>query len=206
MNNELNIFTNKRVGTFMLVSSLLMVFAMLHHPESTSQNSDQDAMTKWVHGVLIFLLVFNAFGMGCLVEFLKAAGRDTNLAMLFYYIGLGSMIGATLLSGFVQTSLPQFFSPDTVMFSDLSKFSAILNQTFAKLGVISFGAAGLFMLPALIADKGITRLVGIVGGIAGLGLIVSMLAGFYLTVLIMTILTVFIALWHIMIGVWLVKH
>ena len=202
MHNESNILTDKRVGTLMLVSGFVMVFAMLHHPE----NAAESTAARWVHGVLMLLLVFNAFGVGRLVEFLKAGGRDTSLAMLFYYIGLGSMIAATLLSGFVQTSLPQFFSPDAEIYSELSKFSAILNQAFAKLGVVSFGAAGVFFLPALIIDKGVMRLVGIVGGMVGLALVVSMLAGLYLSVFSMTILTILIVLWHCLIAVWLIKH
>jgi len=190
----------------MLLSPFLMMFAMLHHPEATSQNTGGNSVMKWVHGILIFLLVFNAYGLSLIIENAKANERDANLGMLFYYIGLGSIVFAALVSGFIQTTLPEYFSSDTQSFEIFNRFSAILNQAFAKLGIISFGAAGLFLTPALILDTGTTRFVGIVGGIVGIALIISMLSGLYLSVLSMTVLTILIVIWHVVIAVWLVKN
>jgi len=124
-----------------------MIFAMLHHPQGTSENIGQNITMKWVHGVLIFLMVFNAYGLNRLVNHLKDKGGDTNLAMIFYYIGLGSIVIAALISGFVQTSLPDHFPSEAGTFSDFNRYSAILNQAFAQLGIISFGAAGVFLTP-----------------------------------------------------------
>lgn len=201
-----NLLTHKRIGAFMLGSTLLMIFAMLHHPQGTSQNIGQNSVMKWVHGVLIFLLVFNAYGLSRLVNHLNDKDRDTNLAMIFYYIGLGSIIMAALVSGFIQTSLPDYFSNEAGTFSDFNRYSAILNQAFAKLGIISFGAAGVFLTPSLIGDKGVSRLLGIVGCTVGIVLIFAMISGIYLSVLSMTLLTVLIVIWHIFIAVWLLKY
>ena len=206
MDNSSNILTNKRTGTLLLIGAFLTVFTMLQHPQGVSDDGYQNSAIKWVHGGLMLVLVLNASGLACLVGFFKARSRDLHLGMLFYYIGLGSIIGAALVSGFVQTSLVHAFSVDTETFSNFNKFSSIFNQSLAKLGMISFGAAGLCLGPVLIAENGVSRLVGITGCVVGIVLILSILNGFYLSVLNMTILAIFVAIWHVAIAIWLIKR
>ena len=201
-----NILTNRHIGILILIESFLMVFAMLHHPQGVSNDPYQIGLAKWVHGSLIFMLIFNAFGMVRLSNTFRAKGRDTALGILFYQVGLGGFLVATMVSGFVQTSLIEFYYTDLELFSSLSKFAAIFNQAFAKLGVISFGAAGVLLFPVLIPEKGMSRLVAITGGIVGSILIISMLSGVNLSVMNMTLLTVLIVVWHCSIGLWFLKN
>lgn len=190
----------------MLLSTCLMMLAMLLHPHGMPNNTSQQIAMKWVHGGLIFLMIFNAFGLGRLVGFYKAHGQEMSLASLFYYIGLGSFIAAALVSGFVQTALLESFAANTQTLSDLNKFSAILNQALAKLGVISFGASGIFFSPVLVKNKSMSLCLGVIGFVVGITLIVSILTGLYLTVLTMTMVTILIIIWHIGIACWLIKH
>lgn len=206
MINTKTTLTNKLIGILMLAGAFLTVFAMLHHPEGTTQSAAQNSTMKWVHGSLIFLLVFNGYGLDRFTDFHKGKGRDMKLGSLFYFIGLGAFIGATLVSGFIQTSLVPFYGADTESFSNFNHLAAIFNQALAKLGVVTFGAAGIALAPALIAERGTARLVGIVGGIVGTILIVSILSEQYLSVLFMTILTVLIVIWHAAIAYWLLKN
>jgi len=198
--------TNRNIGALMLAAGFAIMFAMMHHPEGGSNDPAQLATAKWVHGSLIALLIFNTYGLGRLTDILGEQGHDTKLAMLFYHTGLFAFIGATLISGFLQTSLIVSFSAQPDMAHDLSKFAAMLNQALSKLGVISFGAAGLCLAPALIKNKGLTRWVGIIGGVAGLVMVIAILSGVYLSVTTMTAVTALIVIWHAAIGYWLLKN
>lgn len=189
----------------MLISNVLIIFTMLLHPNGLSGAPDQNTMMKWVHGTLIVLLILNAFGFGVVISFIKAKRRDTNLCLLFYYVGLGSIILAALISGFVQTSLEQSFSDDREALLIFNKFSWIVNQSLSKLGLVSYGAAGLLLVPITAwAERGL-RLVGLVSGLVGSILVVSILIGAQLSVSNMTMLSIFIVLWHAAIGVYLIK-
>lgn len=189
----------------MLVGALISVIAMLHHPEGATENAAQISKMRWVHGGLIFLLIFNAFGFGRLTENLSSTGRDMKFCILFYNIGLSAFIGGALVSGFVQTTLVETYSTETKLFSSFNTYSYILNQALAKLGVLSFGASAVSIAPALVAGKGLTRLVGLASVVVGATLIAPMLAGLQLTVTIMTLLTVSISVWHSMIALWLLN-
>ena len=206
MNNISNSLKNRHIGILMIISAILMILAMSLHPQGVSQDTYQTTIMKWVHGTLIFLLVFNAFGLERLVEHLKSNDQDTNLGMMFYYVGLGSFIGAALVSGFVQTSLAYNLSADTEIFLSLNRFSSILNQALARLGIISFGTAVLFLSTALIRDGRISRFLAAVSFFVGASLIVSIFSVFSLSVFTMTLFAVLIAMWHVAIGFWLTKN
>lgn len=206
MNNRKTILTNKRVGRLMFLSAILMMLAILHHPHGAPDNATQELTMKWVHGCLIFLMVFNAFGLGRLIDFFKARGNEVSLGLLFYYMGLSSFIAAALVSGFVQTALLESFSSNAQALLVFNKFSSIVNQALAKLGVMSFGASGIFYSPVLVKNRGVSLWVGAIGCVVGITLILSALAGLYLSVLIMTILTLLIIIWHVAIACWLIKH
>ena len=206
MNNISNSLKNRHIGILMIISDILMILAMSLHPQGVSQDTYQTTIMKWVHGTLIFLLVFNAFGLERLVEHLKSNDQDTSLGMMFYYVGLGSFIGAALVSGFVQTSLAYNLSADTEIFLSLNRFSSILNQALARLGIISFGTAVLFLSTALIRDGRISRFLAAVSFFVGASLIVSIFSVFSLSVFTMTLFAVLIAMWHVAIGFWLTKN
>ena len=187
----------------MLVGALLTVFAMLHHPEGVAQNPTYKNVAKWVHGSLIFFLIFNTYGLIRFSNTHAIKGLDIKLGLLFYYVGIGAFIVAALVSGFIQTSLASAYGENAEAISNFNKFASLFNQALAKLGVVSFGATGVFFAPVLIIEKGAPRLVGIIGGIVGVALLTSMLSGFYLSVMTMTILTILIVIWHATIAVFL---
>ena len=190
----------------MLISACVMIFAMLHHPHGVSDNRFQITVMKWVHASLMFLLIFNTLGLVRLRHVVAANSQDMALGFVFYYVGLGSFLIATLASGFVQTSLIEFYKIDTQAFSNLSSFATILNQAFAKLGTISFGASGVFLFPAMNCKAGTLRLVGITGAIVGMVLVISIMTGVYLSVTTMTLLSILIIIWHCSIAVWLLNN
>lgn len=200
---ETSYFTNKRIGTLMLIGSLLAILLMLLHPHGAGDPSQNNHL-KWVHGSLIFLLIFNAYGVNHFVDSLSN-NNDIKLSLLCYYIGLGGFIIGAMIDGYVLSNLTNFQQTDPALYSNLTKFTLIFNQAFAKLGVISFGAAGLFLFPFINADNKLTRIVSITGCAAGVILVITMLTGMYLTITTMTILTVLIMIWHSTIGWWLFK-
>jgi len=173
MNNISNSLKNRHIGILMIISAILMILAMSLHPQGVSQDTYQTTIMKWVHGTLIFLLVFNAFGLGRLVEHLKSNDQD---------------------------------SADTEIFLSLNRFSSILNQALARLGIISFGTAVLFLSTALIRDGRISHFLAAVSFFVGATLIVSIFSVLSFSVFTMTLFAVLIAMWHVAIGFWLTKN
>jgi len=204
MRNAL-IFSNKRIATITFIGSGIMVFAMLHHPHGVSNDPFEIALMKWVHASMMLLLILNTLGPIRISHIVAANGQDMTLGLLFYYLGLGSFLIATTMSGFVQTSLIELYKLDSEEFSELSQFTTILNQVFAKLGVISFGASGICLFLTMISRPGLSRLLAITSAIVGSVLVITILAGVYLSVTTMTLLVILIIIWHWSIAAWLLK-
>lgn len=202
---KLNFFTNSRIGILMVMSAVLSIGLMLLHPETVEHDPTQNNLFKWVHGIMIFLLIINAYGLGRFSAGFYDISDDTKLGLLFNYIGLGAMIAA-VTSGFVQTSLIESLQSEPELFSSLNKLTLMTNQAYAKLGVIAYGAAGVFLLPIMKTENTFARLITLIGGVIGIILISTVLSGTYLNVTTMTILTVLIMVWHGLIGLWLANN
>ncbi len=204
------IITNNRfLGIAMFCVAFVIVFAMLHHPEGNYDPSSEDPKMQWVHGILIFLVILNTYAVGHFLTQIEEARREMKLGNIFYNVGVGAFIGAALISGFVQTELAEIYQyqgTDQKLYRTLNQYASIENQSFAKLGIMAYGAAGIFWFLPMFKLGGSIRCVGFCGLCAGIGLGASVLTGITLSVLSMTILTIVIVMWHCSIAIWLLKN
>jgi len=201
-----NFLTNRRISTLILIGALLTVCAMLMHPHGISDKASQIHLMRWVHASLMLILLLNTLGMIQLIDALGRIESEFSLVLIFYYLGVASFLFAALISGFVQTSLIEFYPLDSEAFSNLNKFAVLFNQALAKLGVSTFGAAAVLLFLSLYSSNGTLRLVAITSGVVGVALIVSMLSGLNLSITTMTILSSLIAIWHCSIALWLLNN
>lgn len=201
-----NYFTNKRIGYLMLMAVLLTVIFMLLHPESLESDSSHNRLLQWVHGSLMLLLIINTYGYTRFADSVSNLSADIDLSQLFYYVGVAGFIVAATLDGFVLSSLVTLQNSSSELFSELTKFTLIINQAFAKLGAISFGAAGIFLFPIIQSANKLASCVAITACIVGAMVVIAMLSGLYLNVLTMTIITALIMIWHALIAWWLINN
>jgi hypothetical protein len=188
--------SNAWVGALIIIFAIISVFAMMHHPHEALFDGRENKRLQVTHGVLIFTMTFFAFGMDRFTTIMAHQKIDSKLGMLFYYIGLGSMIGAAIISGYLQPALTEAFAANAEAYVDQKRFAAALNQVLASVSICFFGAAGVFLCPGLILSSGKLRLVGLLSLIVGITMIAAMLLGTYLNVFAMTALTVAFVIWH----------
>jgi len=196
---------NRLLGGLLCVGALIMVLAMLLHPEGLSLSSINAAMLRWVHGGLILIIALSYFAVAVFVDRVRQGGRSMRLGLTFYTIGAGGFIAGALISGFVLTDLAERYAKpgqDALAFEHLRHLAYAGNQSLASLGTISYGAAGLAWAMPLIARGSFSKIVGLCSVIIGVVLVSVGLFGSGLNVVSMTLLTALIAIWKSIIGVW----
>ena len=200
--------SNRWLGALMLACGVLMIVAMFHHPDAVNGTEATSGVMRWVHGVLIFLIIVNAYAVWRFVDQTQNKNNDLLLGATFYWISIAAFLGGTLVSGFVQSDVSDLYTEQVLnidLFGAFNRFAAILNQTFIKFGLLSFGASGLIWAIPLISSGVNTKLIGVSGFIVGSCLVVSVLSGISPSVFSMTILTGLIVLWHGSIAIWFLR-
>lgn len=81
------------VGSGALLAAAVSLLAMMHHPHQASIDGRQNEMLQWTHGILIFTLCIFAFAVQRFANVMAGRRIDPFPGMLFYYIGLGFMLG-----------------------------------------------------------------------------------------------------------------
>lgn len=199
---------NKRQGLLARIVigvGLLMVFIMTLHPDGVTGDGSQNGTMRLVHGVLISLIIFNAFAV---IEFSKQfgdAGGFKRLGRVFYAVGVFGLLLGTIVSGFVQTDLAARSAAGEISassFETLNLFASILNQNFIQFGIVAFGAAGLVWSGLLMFGDRCDLPFGIVGSLLSVYMIVGPLMGGYIDVSLMTHLTLAVVLWHSAFAIW----
>lgn len=110
------------------------------------------------------------------------------------------------MSGFLQPALTEAFGHDAGAYSAFNRLASALNQVLASASVCFYGAAAIFLSPGLIAVSGKLRLIGFTGLVVGISLILIVAWAESLGVVVMTILTLALAIWHVAVALFLMKE
>jgi hypothetical protein len=201
-----------------LVGSILSVFAMGHHPSvsgsgaaAVAELAREAALARLVHGSLIALMVAMIYGFWVFAERLDLSAGAVRLGMVSYLVGVGAMIGAALISGFVVTGLGERYAgadPAAIeAVRHLMSFGHAGNQALAKLGVLAMSAAILLWSTRLARRTGANRAIGWLGVAVGLVPPVLLLSGrLQLHVAGMGAVVIAQGVWNLAIGVQLIRR
>lgn len=204
-------------GIVLIISSLLSVAAMAHHPSVTApdigaalqQLKAMEGLSGWVHGILIALMLVNFY---VLVEFCLERGITRPLVragLIAYAAGVVAMIGAASVSGWITPKVAWLVANptdrDLHVMSLLINFSGTLNRTMADVGAVAMSAGIFFWSLGLMHNAGAPRLVGLLGLLVGIlpaaGLVLGL---FHLNVQGMMAVVALQGLWMIALGVLLI--
>ena len=152
--------SDRLVGVILLITAVLTVVTMAHHPSGHSGN-----LGLVVHGAMIALLSSMYFGL-CYYSMRRDIARLLVLAALVAYsLNYFAHIIAATINGFIVPALAE-------RGRDIPHALFILawesNQAFARLGTVATAVAlSLWGLDLLLREKGVSRLVGGFGIVAG---------------------------------------
>jgi hypothetical protein len=207
----------RRAGIVLVAATLVSIVAMAHHPSVASHDAGaaiaeigtKATLNRIVHGVLIALMGIEAWAFAVFADRLGGRRDAVRLGFVAYAIGIGAMIGAALISGFVVTRLAAHYADaeaDPSAFANLAQLAMAGNQALAALGVVAISVAILAWSVALLHDRA-RRGLAIVGLTASVLPALALLAGVIrLDVAGMTLVVVAEAVWNIAAGVALIRR
>lgn len=159
-----------------------------------------------VHGSLIALLAILFCGFTCLASRLGLHSLTVRAGLIAYGIGLIAMVAAATLNGFIltefvaqhrvrsstETEAPKQVSPqahatphtpasaeETLRtMRHILAYGHAANQVCSRIGVMGVSTAIVLWSLMLLRRTGHSRIIGILGGLAGTALIVALLCGF----------------------------
>ena len=209
----------RAAGALLIVASIFELLAMAHHPSVHAhdlatvlvQLQALSAVSAWVHGVLIALMLIVFFA---LTEFAWQRGITRpaiRAGLIAYAAGVVAMMGAALVDGFVTPRVATLSTgvsaTDLQVTAQLLKLCMLFNQALARLGAIAMSAAIIAWSLDLLLRAGLERALGVAGMAIGLGCVAALIAGvLQLDVHGMMLALVLQAAWTIGLGVLLIHH
>jgi hypothetical protein len=206
----------RRAGAVLVAATLVSIVAMAHHPSVGSHDpgaaiaeiGTKATLNRIVHGALIALMGLELFAFAVFADRLGARRDAVRLGFVAYAIGVGAMIGAALISGFVVTHLAAHYAEagaDPSAFANLARLAMTGNRALAELGVIAISAAIFAWSIALLHERA-RRWLAFVGLAASVLPAVALVAGVIrLDVTGMTLVVVAEAIWNVAAGVVLLR-
>jgi hypothetical protein len=160
--------------------AIVAILAVAQHPVVATHAPAQaipelvrlGPMDRIVHGILIAVMAALLFGFS-IFALRRGLGQQATVGgLIAYAVGVGAVIGAALIDGFVIPDIAARYvrvSPDDIKAAvPLLLFCAIAIQNLTKLGFIAM-SAGIFVWSAsLIHSPGTLRATGILGLVAAL--------------------------------------
>lgn len=169
----------KIAGIFLIAGSVLMIFAMLHHPTGHEHEFSDfikevrsiQAVNAAVHGGAIGLLAVFLFSFSYLSDRLCWKSAEVRLATIFYGLGSGAMVVAAMVSGFIVPFFLARYATASASEMEIGQQALGLlrefNRAFDQLGVIGISIGVLFWSIALVNRKSLDWLSGVLGISAG---------------------------------------
>jgi len=206
----------RRAGIVLVAATVVSIVAMAHHPSVGSHDpgaaiaeiGTKAMLSRLVHGVLIALMGLELYAFAVFAERIGPRRDSVRIGFVAYAIGIGAMIGAALISGFVVTSLAAHYADagaDPSAFANLARLAMTGNQALAQLGTIAISAAILAWSIALLHDRA-HRWLAIVGLAASVLPALALVAGVIrLDVTGMTLVVVAEAVWNVAAGIALIR-
>jgi hypothetical protein len=209
----------RAAGALLVGGSILEIAVMAHHPSVHAhdvaavvvQLQALGALSAWVHGVLIALMLTVFFA---LTEFAWQRGITRpaiRAGLIAYAAGVVAMMGAALVDGFVTPRLAilgaGLGAADLSIMAQLLHLCMLFNQALARLGAIAMSAAIIAWSLDLLLRAGLERALGVAGMAIGLGCVAALIAGvLQLDVHGMMLVLVLQAVWTMGLGVLLIHH
>jgi hypothetical protein len=171
----------RAAGVLLIGASILEIGAMAHHPSAHAhdmaallvQLQELSAVSAWVHGVLIALMLTVFFA---LTEFAWQRGirrPAIRAGLIAYAAGVVAMMGAALVDGFVTPRLATLSSgvsaTDLQVTGQLLRLCMLLNQALAHLGAVAMSVGITAWSLDLVRGAGAERALGVFGVAIGLG-------------------------------------
>jgi hypothetical protein len=179
----------RTVGATLIGATLLEIAVMAHHPsvptpnvaEAMEQLRAMAALSAWVHGLLITLMLVGYYG---LTEFARRRGLyrlPVRAAIIAYTVGVFAMIGAASISGFVTPHAALLGASaslsDLRVSEQILALCGLLNRTLADLGAVAMSAGIVLWSLDLLRGAGLGRVVGVAGTLIGLAPAIALIFG-----------------------------
>ena len=179
--------------------------------DAIAQLLDKSTLSALVHGGLLVVLASVFVGFLGFADYLGWRRLRVRFGAVFYACGVGCMIGAALINGFVVTYLATKYAGQPEATLESLKPTLVLchamNQTLAQAGTVALSIAILAWSLVLFERSNAART------IAGLGLAVGALplAGIFsghlsLDVHGMGVVILMQAIWNVAVGIWLMRQ
>jgi hypothetical protein len=179
----------RAAGALLIGASILEIAAMAHHPSAHAhdmaallvQLQALSAVSAWVHGVLIALMLTVFFA---LTEFASQRGITRpaiRAGLIAYAAGVVAMMGAALVDGFVTPRVGMLSTgvsaTDLQVTAQLLKLCMLFNQALAHLGAVAMSVGITAWSLDLLRGAGAERALGVFGVAIGLGSAGALIAG-----------------------------
>lgn len=177
-------------GAILIATSALSILFMLMHPTSHAHSMSEFAAEAArgipgngpVHGILVTLAAIIGSAFLCFAEVIAPRQAVARLGAFLYLIGTLAGIGAGLINGFIVPSFAAAYAdrptvietvsqtaiPLDVQIGPALRLCATTNATLATVDVIGLSVAAILWGAVLVARRGLPRVLGAVGLIAGL--------------------------------------
>jgi len=208
----------RAAGAVLIGASVLEIGAMAHHPTAHAhdmaallvQLQALSAVSAWVHGVLIALMLTVFFA---LTEFAWQRGITRpaiRAGLIAYAAGVVAMLGAALADGFVTPRVATLSTvvsaTDLQVTAQLLKLCMLFNQALAHLGAVAMSVGITAWSLDLVRGAGAERALGVFGAAIGLGSAGALILGaLQLDVHGMMLVLVLQVIWTIGVGVLLLR-
>jgi hypothetical protein len=166
----------------LLTSALLSLLAAAHHPEVRTHDlaaalqilADQRRLIAGVHAILLLLMGAQLVGFYGFARLLGLDRAAVAAGLLFVGAGSAAMLAAAAINGFAVPALAWDYR--ALALADASAMTVALrlcwqlNQAFAEIGAVAWGLGLLCWSAELARRPGLTRIVGLAGGLAALAI------------------------------------
>lgn len=206
-------------GIVILIGSLLMVFAMLHHPTGHAHDFGDfvdkvdsiRTVNALVHGSAIAVMIMFVFGFSWLSTCIGWNRPAVRMAMIVYTLGAVGMIVAAMVSGFIVPFFLERYAQ--APFSEAEIAKAVLdmlrnvNRAFDQLGVCAMSIGVVCWSISILNHPRRDWLTGVLGLLVGGGGLVGMFTG-HLAATVQGIISFVLlqALWNIAVSIQMIRR
>lgn len=180
---------SKIYGYALVGCAVVSTFVLIQHPvlPADAAGSLADAVTSIrSQSVLVHAgaIAFGIVEMICFCGFalMLGIGRPMVLAgLVAWAVGTFALISAAAINGFAVPYLAADFAQNPLenaqLFEALLRFAWALNQTWDKIGLLSWAAAICSWSLLLVMCSGWPRLLGVLGGLSGAAIVFAITSG-----------------------------
>ncbi|MEM7311808.1 MAG: hypothetical protein AAF497_01525 [Planctomycetota bacterium] len=209
---------NLLAGITLIASSVLTVFAMLHHPVAHSHNFEElvaeidsfQGVNQWVHAGAIGMMMLMVLGLSYLGSRLGFERIIVRGAMISFCMGAIAMVGAATIDGFVIHSFLGGFEirgeTDAELGYAILRVFTSINRTLALLGVFMMSTGALLFGTAALCCTRPLQWVGWLGVLTGVLGCAGLYTGYIqATAHGMIVFASLIGSWLVVVGVLLIR-